>query len=67
MLPSIVNLLPHVPKIAAVILNASEFDTSEQHFTALGKRLGLISKMLPAFLCDLTLMKEIKFQYRNKI
>ena len=39
---TIVNLLSHVSIVAVVILNASEFDTSEQHYTALGKRLGLM-------------------------
>ena len=61
---TIVNLLSHAPIVAAVILNASEFDTSEQHFTALGKRFGLIRSKTPlAFLCGLTLMKEIKSLY----
>ena len=59
-----VNLLSHVPKVAAVILNASEFNADEQKFTALYKRLGLMrSKTPPAFLCGPTLMKEIKSLY----
>ena len=58
---TIVNLLSHFPIVAAVILNTLEFDTSEQHFIAQGKRLILIrSRNATSFLVRYNINKRDK-------